>query len=89
MTIVEALATLPDLTAGQRRDLDLDTRWTWAIIRRGRKTSPPSVRCYHGNQDRARAAWAKLDVRQGWALLVDIEGDVVASQSGPSLRSRW
>lgn len=70
-------------------------RGSWAILRKGRRHVPPSVRRFRhsiGEEANARAAWAKLAVslREGWALLVNPEGQVVARQSGPwGVRKRW
>jgi hypothetical protein len=60
----------------------------WSIARQGREHLPPRERVYR-DEAAARRAWARLDVRQGWAELREGER-VVERQSGPwAVRTRW
>lgn len=63
-------------------------RGAWAIIRKIKRNVPPMVRLYklkHGRtgEERARSAWSNLDVREGWAIIVDSDGKTIALTSVP------
>lgn len=63
-------------------------RGSWAIVRKGERDKSPTVRKFtatkHNDAESwAKLAWKALDVREGWALLVNPDGAVIARQSGP------
>ncbi len=74
-----------------------EAKGSYAIIRKGRRYNAPSVRKFGGTkpsslkaQLAAHRAWARLDVREGWAALVDPDGKTIATESGPfGVRSKW
>lgn len=73
------------------RDAGVAARGYWAIIRKGKRTALPRTRRFR-LEVTARAAWKRLDVRQGLALLIDPSGCQVERQSGPwgvRGRGRW
>ena len=72
----EQLAAL-DATAG-----------SWAILRHGRPSARIGMRTFR-SEALAREAWTNVDVRQGWAWLVNPDRCVCERQSGPWLRTRW
>lgn len=82
--IAAALTTLPDLTADQRRDLEYEIAWSWAIVRRTDRAQYPVVVRYR-TSDAARAAMAMYNIIHGWALLFDPEGRVVLRHDGAPL----
>lgn len=61
----------------------------WKIIRQGMQHLPPRV-FYVGDEAGARRAWAKIDVRQGFAEMLRPDGSREMYVSGPfGVRSRW
>lgn len=88
----KVLETKPVIPTEQQDALEA-ARGAWAIIRKGKQNAFPKVHRFKGDLNRqeknARAAWARLDVREGWASLVDPTGKTMARQSGPFLRTRW
>ena len=82
--IAEALATLPDLTDNQRRDLEYEIAWSWAIVRRATLAHSPTVHRFRTERT-ARSAFSGLDVAYGWALLFNPEGRVVLRRDGAPL----
>lgn len=62
----------------------------WAIVRCGYPGRWPETRREFKSEKAARAAWGRMDVRQGWAELRRPDGAVEARQSGPAaVRTRW
>ena len=82
--IAEVLATFPDLTADQRRDLEYEIAWSWAIVRRAHRTRPPIVVRYRTERG-ARDAFNVRDVIRGWVLLFSPDGHLVSRRDGQPL----
>lgn len=82
--IAEALATLPDLTGDQRRDLEYKIAWSWAVVLRYNPLLRPTVHRFREERS-ARTAFGGLDVPRGWAILFDPEGRVVSRRDGVPL----
>ena len=71
---------------------------SWAIIRKGKRDGAVHVHKFktdrRGNEAEilARYRWSKLDIREGWAILIDPTGKQIAAQSAPwgvRGRGRW
>lgn len=82
--IADVLSTLPDLTADQRRDLEYEISWSWAIVRRYNPLLRPTVHRFR-DERWARTAFGGLDVVRGWAILFSPEGRIVSRRDGVPL----